>query len=240
MTAPRHALLAPHAEASADSRLAGDTVPRLDGHSPYLNREFSLLGFSSRVLDEAFDPRHPLLERVKFLAIVGSNLAEFFMVRVAGLKHQVDANVSEVSVDGLTPQQQLAEVRVIARGLMGRMRACLDLLLHDLKSAGIHILDYEALDKCQRALMNDYFLRMIYPVLTPLAYDPARPFPFISNQSLTLAVLLRDSMGRSLFARVKVPNTLPRMLPIAPPARSFRLLPQHPRSPAALSSGWNR
>ncbi len=217
MTVPQDSSRTPQAEASAESCSTAETAPPLDGQPFYLNREFSLLSFSSRVLDEAFNTRHPLLERVKFLAIVGSNLTEFFMVRVAGLKHQVDANVSEVSMDGLTPQQQLAEVRVIARGLMGRMRACLGLLLRELEAAGIHILNYEALDESQQTLMNDYFRRMIYPVLTPLAYDPARPFPFISNQSLNLAVLLRDTMGRSLFARVKVPNTLPRLLPIAPP-----------------------
>ena len=163
----------------------------------FLNRELSLLSFFGRVLEEALDERNPLLERVKFLAIVGSNLAEFFMVRVAGLKQQIEAGVIEVSIDGLTPAQQLAAVSKVARQLMNDARECLHNLLPLLGAAGVHILDFAALDETQKAYVKQYFDVTVYPVLTPLAYDPGRPFPHISNMSLNLAVLLRDEGGRA-------------------------------------------
>ena len=155
---------------------------------------------------------------MKFLAIVGSNLAEFFMVRVAGLKQQIEAGVIELSIDGLTPAQQLAAVSKVARQLMNDARECLHNLLPLLGAAGVHILDFAALDESQKAYVKQYFDVTVYPVLTPLAYDPGRPFPHISNMSLNLAVLLRDEGGMRRFARVKVPNTLPRLLKVPPPA----------------------
>ncbi len=182
----------------------------------FLNRELSLLAFFSRVLEEAQDERNPLLERAKFLSIVGSNLAEFFMVRVAGLKQQVEAGVVELSIDGLTPTQQLAAVRQIAIKLMNDARDCLRDLLTQLDAAGIHILDYAALDDAQKARLKAYFDEIIFPVLTPLAYDLVHPFPHISNMSLNLAILIRDPNGYERFARVKMPNTLPRWLPVPP------------------------
>jgi polyphosphate kinase len=184
----------------------------------FLNRELSLLSFFHRVLEEALDERNPLLERVKFLAIVGSNLAEFFMVRVAGLKQQIEAGVMDVSIDGLTPVQQLAAVNTVARQLMDEARECLHNLLPLLGAAGVHVLDFAALDETQKAHVKQYFDVTVYPVLTPLAYDPGRPFPHISNMSLNLAVVLRDEGGNRRFARVKVPNTLPRLLRVPPPA----------------------
>jgi polyphosphate kinase len=184
----------------------------------FLNRELSLLSFFHRVLEEALDERNPLLERVKFLAIVGSNLAEFFMVRVAGLKQQIEAGVIELSIDGLTPAQQLAAVRQVARQMMDDARNCLHHLLSLLGAAGVHILDFAALDESQKSHVKQYFDVTVFPVLTPLAYDPGRPFPHISNMSLNLAVLLRDEGGYLRFARVKVPNTLPRLLKVPPPA----------------------
>ena len=184
----------------------------------FLNRELSLLSFFRRVLEEALDENNPLLERVKFLAIVGSNLAEFFMVRVAGLMQQVGAGVIEMSIDGLTPAQQLAAVKNDARQLMNDARKCLHNLIPLLGSAGIHVLDFAALDETQKGYVKQYFDVTVYPVLTPLAYDPGRPFPHISNMSLNLAVLLRDEGGVRRFARVKVPNTLPRLLKVPPPA----------------------
>jgi polyphosphate kinase len=184
----------------------------------FLNRELSLLSFFRRVLEEALDESNPLLERVKFLAIVGSNLAEFFMVRVAGLMQQVGAGVIEMSIDGLTPAQQLAAVKNDARQLMNDARGCLHNLLPLLGSAGIHVLDFAALDETQKGYVKQYFDVTVYPVLTPLAYDPGRPFPHISNMSLNLAVFLRDEGGVRQFARVKVPNTLPRLLKVPPPA----------------------
>ena len=180
----------------------------------YLNRELSLLAFFRRVLEEAQDEGNPLLERVKFLSIVGSNLAEFFMVRVAGLKQQVEAGVIELSSDGLTPSEQLSAIRQVVLELMGDARRCLQQLLPRLAEAGIHILDYQALSDEQRASANEYFERVVFPVLTPLAFDPGRPFPHISNMSMNLAVLIRDQFGDEHFARVKVPSTLPRLLPI--------------------------
>jgi polyphosphate kinase len=183
----------------------------------FLNRELSLLSFFRRVLDEALDEGNPLLERVKFLAIVGSILAEFFMVRVAGLKQQLEAGVIDVSIDGLTPAQQLLAVRHVASHLMKDARDCLHNLLPQLASAGVHILDFAALDEGQRIHVKQHFDVTVFPVLTPLAHDPGRPFPHISNMSMNLAVMLRDDAGLRRFARVKVPNSLPRLMKVPPP-----------------------
>lgn len=181
----------------------------------YINRELSLLDFQLRVLEEAEDERNPLLERVKFLAILGSNLDEFFMVRVAGLKQQIAAGVFEPSADGMTPSEQLAAVRKAATRLMTGAYTCLgEKLLPALSAAGIHILDWKGLTKRQQQTVKRYFDDVVFPVLTPLAHDPGRPFPHISNLSLNLAVLLRGADGETRFARVKVPDTLPRLVPI--------------------------
>ena len=184
----------------------------------YLNRELALLDFSRRVLEEACDEHNPLLERCKFLAIVGSNVAEVFMVRVAGLKQQVEAGIVERSLDGQTPAEQLVEIRRVAHGLMRESRVCLRQLVQQLAQAGIHLLDYTALDDGQRAAADAYFQHTVFPVLTPLAHDPARPFPHISNMSLNLAIIVRDPQGREHFARLKVPSLLPRFVPVRPPA----------------------
>jgi len=205
------------AEASPPSKKRAPRLPVPQDASLYLNRELSLLAFFRRVLEEAQDERNPLLERVKFLSIVGSNLAEFFMVRVAGLKQQVEAGVIELSNDGLTPSEQLLAIRQVALELMQDARRCLHQLLPLLAEAGIHILDYQALTGEQRTAANEYFEQVVFPVLTPLAFDPGRPFPHISNMSLNLAVLIRDQFGLERFARVKVPNTLPRLLPVKTP-----------------------
>jgi polyphosphate kinase len=198
--------------------VSSPTLPVPEDAKLFLNRELSQLAFFRRVLEEAQDERNPLLERVKFLSIVGSNLAEFFMVRVAGLKLQIEAGVVELSIDGLTPAQQLGAIRQIALQLMNDARDCLNSLLPRLEAAGIHILDYDALDKNQRAQAKQYFDEMVFPVLTPLAYDLGRPFPHISNMSLNLAVIVRDRKKQERFARVKVPHTLPRLLQISAPA----------------------
>jgi polyphosphate kinase len=192
-----------------------DPARDLDDPGLYVNRELGLLAFQRRVLEEAEDPGNPLLERVKFLAILGSNLDEFFMVRVAGLKQQVEAGVAEVSPDGRTPAQQLDAVREQAAVLMADARACLERrLLPDLDEAGIQVLDYATLGDAARAKLRVWFERTVFPVLTPLAFDPGRPFPHISNLSLNLAVLIRDREGNERFARVKVPGTLPRLVPL--------------------------
>jgi polyphosphate kinase len=181
----------------------------------YINRELSQLEFQRRVLEEAQDERNPLLERVKFLAIVGSNLDEFFMVRVAGLKKQVDAGVIEWPPDGMTPAEQLAATRKGAQQLMREAHECLrDDILPALNKAGIHILDYKQLTERQKAGVKKYYDEVVFPVLTPLAFDPAHPFPHISNLSLNLAVLIRDKQGKDHFARIKVPDTLSRLVPV--------------------------
>lgn len=187
----------------------------LDDPQLFINRELSLLEFQRRVLEEAQDDTNPLLERVKFLSIVGSNLDEFFMVRVGGLKQQIEAGVVELSPDGLTPAEQLAAIRKAAQKLMQDARLCWhQQLLPKLVEAGIHVLDYAQLNAAQKSRVDEYFEQVIFPVLTPLAFDPGRPFPHISNLSLNLAVLIREKKGPERFARVKVPNTLPRLVPI--------------------------
>jgi polyphosphate kinase len=193
----------------------GSAVPDdLDDLGLYLGREMSMLEFQRRVLEEAQDPANPLLERVKFLGIFSSNLSEFFMVRVAGLKQQIEAGVGELSLDGRTPAEQLALIRPVALKLMRDARKCWHELLLRLDQAGIRILDYDALDDGQKARVKGYFDEMVFPVLTPLAFDPGRPFPHISNLSLNLAVVIRDPLGQESFARVKVPSSLPRFVPV--------------------------
>jgi len=189
----------------------------LDSPEYYINRELSLLEFQYRVLEEAQDERNPLLERVKFLAILGSNLDEFFMVRVAGLKQQIAAGVHDSSFDGLTPAAQLAAVRAKASKLIAQARVhFLTVLRPALAQTGISILDYGQLNEAQRGETRRYFEESVFPVLTPLAFDPGRPFPHISNLSLNLAILIRDASGEEHFARVKIPGTLPQLVALKP------------------------
>ncbi len=181
----------------------------------YINRELSLLEFQRRVLEEAWDESKPLLERAKFLAIFGSNMDEFFMVRVSGIRKQVEARIMEISPDGLTPPDQLAAIRKLALELMIEAQHCYQRkLLPKLGKTGIHIIDYQKLNKTQKERADTYFKEVVYPVLTPLALDPGHPFPHISNLSLNLAIVIRDKKGNEKFARLKVPDTLPRLLPI--------------------------
>jgi len=190
----------------------------------YINRELSLLEFHRRVLEEAQDESNPLLERVKFLSIVGSNLDEFFMVRVVGLKKQVAAGVVELPADGLPPVRALAEIRKVAAQLMSQSRELFrDELQPLLKKAGIFVLDYGALNDKQKENVDNYFDEVVSKVLTPLAVDPGHPFPHISNLSLNLAVALRDQFGVERFARIKAPtNKLPRLLPLKRSSGSVR------------------
>jgi len=200
-------------------------APALDLKDPqyYINRELGLLEFQNRVLQEAQDASNPLLERVKFLAILGSNLDEFFMVRVAGLKKQVDAGVIDRPPDGFSPADQLAAIRRVASQLMIDARECMrEQLLPRLNDAGIHLLNYDELDERQQETVKKYFDEVVFPVLTPLAFDPGHPFPHISNLSLNLAILICDENNDQHFARVKVPNTLPRFLPIKRSSGSVR------------------
>lgn len=180
----------------------------------YINRELSWLEFNNRVLHEAIDPRTPLLERLKFMAIFSSNLDEFFMVRVAGLKQQVEARVSRLTADGRTPSEQLEAISQRLRPMVNQQHQHFEQALRPLMAAkGIYLLDYMNLNQEQLTYLHEYFEEKIFPVLTPLAVDPSHPFPYISNLSLNLAVVIKDpETGEELFARVKVPNALPRFL----------------------------
>ena len=180
----------------------------------YINRELGLLAFQRRVLEEAEDKGNPLLERVKFLAILGSNLNEFFMVRVAGLVSQMEARIRETGPDGMPPRAQLIAIRREIKRLTGDAYKCLAGLRPELDEAGIRIVDYANLSEVQLRVAANYFTESAFPVLTPLAFDPGRPFPHISNLSLNLAVLIRDTQGNERFARVKVPDSLPPLIPV--------------------------
>jgi polyphosphate kinase len=184
--------------------------------TPFLNRELSWLAFNSRVLALAADQDVPLLERVKFLAIFSSNLDEFFQVRVAGLKDQLAAGVSRTSPDGRGPAGALAEIAAVVSELVVRQERILTEEVHpDLARHGIRLVRWDELEPVDRAWASSEFEHRVFPVLTPLAVDPSHPFPYISNLSLNLAVLLRDpATERSLFARVKVPNIFPRFVPL--------------------------
>ena len=187
--------------------------------SIFLNRELSWLEFNSRVLHEAEDDRTPLLERLKFLSIFSTNLDEFYMVRIAVLRRQVAAGVQVTTPDGLTPQAALEAIDERIRELLERRRACLhDVLIPKLDEAGVRVLPIDDLTPDERAALDAYFEAEVFPVLTPLAVDPGHPFPYISNLSLSLAVQVHDE-GKTgeHFARVKVPRSLPRWVPIKRP-----------------------
>ncbi len=183
----------------------------------FLNRELSSLDFNARVLALAEEVDAPVLERAKFLAIFASNLDEFHMVRVAGLKRQVEAGLVSKSADGLTPTEQLAAIAAKVEPLAQRHASLfIDDVMPELARAGIEIKRWEDLTEAQRDELNEVFTDELFPVLTPLAVDSGRPFPFISNLSLNLAVLVRDAEGgRIHFARVKVPPSLPRFVAFA-------------------------
>jgi polyphosphate kinase len=197
--------------------LAPAALP-LDDPALYMNRELSLLEFQRRVLDEARDPRNRLLERVKFLSIVSSNLDEFFMVRVAAMKQKLASGTQTLSIDGRTITEQLESVRTAVDQLIGKIYTCLQTqILPALERERITIADYASLNEQERAAADRYYTDTIYPVLTPLAFDPGRPFPHISNLSLNLAIVLRAD-GRTHFARLKVPDSLPQLVAIPAPA----------------------
>jgi polyphosphate kinase len=192
----------------------------------YLNRELSWLEFNHRVLHEAFDPRTPLLERLKFIAIFSSNLDEYFMVRVAALKQQIEAKVRKVTADGCTPPEQLELISDRLRPLITQQHRHFEQALRpQLAAQGVYLLDYVELNQEQRLYLQNYFEEQIFPVLTPLAVDPGHPFPYISNLSLNLAVVVKDAeTEEEHFARVKVPKTLPRFVALPP---ELRLAPHH-------------
>jgi len=178
----------------------------------FINRELSWLEFNQRVLEQAEDPYHPLLERVKFLSITATNLDEFFMVRVATILKKFRAGIEDVSIDGLNTEQELDAIRRRALEQMAEQTSCWTTALRPLLAAeGIHFLEPREYTPAIDAWLTQYFDANIFPVLTPLAFDPGHPFPYISNLSMNLAVRVRQS-GRTKFARVKVPGMLPRFI----------------------------
>lgn len=174
----------------------------------YINRELSWIEFNARVLEEALDPNQPLLERVRFLGIFSTNLDEFYMIRVAGLRKQVEAGVFKTGIEGRTPLEQLEAVRAAVIPLRLKQFECwANELLPELAEHGVKIFKYAELTPVHKTTVREYFEQEILPVLTPLAVDPGRPFPHISNLSLNLAIMLEDMNGNLRFARVKVPTT---------------------------------
>ena len=194
-----------------------DRVTNYKDPSLYNNRELSLLDFQYRVFEEARDEANPLLERLKFLSIVGSNLDEFYMVRIGGLKKQVASGTSDLSIDGQTPAELLLSVREGAHTLMQAAHEyLLSTMIPELAEAGIRILSYSRLTDAQKEEATDKYRKTIFPVLTPLAVDPSHPFPHISNLSLNLAVTVKDELGGERFARVKVPRPIDRLMSVVP------------------------
>ena len=187
----------------------------------YINRELSWLDFNDRVLHEALDPRTPLLERLKFLAIFSSNLDEYFMVRISGVLEQVAAGVTATGPDGLTPAALMDGLRSHLTASVAEQHGLFQHTLRPaLAEAGVHLLDYATLDTAQREHLQTYFEQHVFPVLTPLSVDAAHPFPKMSNLSLNLAVIVEDPVSSvQKLARVKVPDTLPRFVTLPEPLR---------------------
>jgi len=190
--------------------------PELTHSSLYLNRELSHLEFQKRVLEEARDRRNPLLERVKFLSIFGSNIDEFFMVRVAGVMQQIENGVQETGMDGRGPAETLDAIRVsVSRLINAAYEYFREELVPALEENQVRLLQLNELSLDQRAQLDTFFAEKVFPVLTPLAFDPGRPFPHISNLSLNIAVAVREpGGGAEHFARIKVPDSLPQLLPV--------------------------
>ena len=200
----------------------------------YINRELSWIAFNERVLAQALDTRTPLLEQAKFSAIFSNNLDEFFMVRVASLKAQVEAGITKTSADGLTPLQQLLTIRDHLVPLIEQQQDHYRKhLKNQLVEQGVHLLDYEQLNQKERLWVDNYFQTAIFPVLTPLAVDQAHPFPFVSNLSLNIATLILDpETGQQQFARVKIPQkTIPRFVEIPPDLSGINPKPVHTAVP---------
>ena len=199
--------------------------PDLRDSEYYLNRELSELAFQKRVLAEGTDDRNPPLERLRFLAYVTKNTDEFFMKRVGGLKQQIDAGVVETTPDGRTPEAQWADVLDTARPLFRRQTEYWQSTLRpELAEAGIEVLDYADLTEAEAGQLREHFEQTVLPTLTPLSFDPAHPFPFISNGSLSLAVLSKGNDDDLTFTRIKIPKNQPRLVEVSGESQRFVLL----------------
>jgi polyphosphate kinase len=225
VTLPTSVVHAPAPETNGAVRPSTAAAPGLDDPQLYLNRELTWLAFNRRVLAEAEDERNPLLERVKFLAITGSNLDDFFMKRIGGLKQQVAAGVPEPTVDGRTAQQQIAECYAFVRDFEAQRQHIERRLLERLAQHDIRVLDWNQLTADQQAYSRATYLRSVFPLVTPLALDPAHPFPFVSNLSLNLLVTGQSERGETVVARVKVPvgDGIPRLLRVSDKPHFVRL-----------------
>ena len=200
----------PAASPAAAPAIAADSPER------FINRELSWLDFNHRVVDEADNPRHPLLERVRFLSISASNLDEFYSVRVAGLIGQAKAGVLTHSPDGRTPAQQLTEIRKRSEALLADQQRVWRELLELLRAAGIEVCEPVSLSADDVAWLDGWFMDRVFPVLTPLAIDPAHPFPFIPNMGLVLALhMVREDDGQLMRALIPLPSQVERFAPAA-------------------------
>ncbi|MEK6280301.1 MAG: polyphosphate kinase 1 [Acidobacteriota bacterium] len=218
-------------------------VPRLPALHPtaagatrlFFNRELSLLEFNKRVLEQGLEESDPLLERLKFLGIFSSNLDEFFMIRVSGLKEELEEQVTELSADGMTPEEQLREIRKRVLELVGLQSKCfLEEILPQLAAQNIHVVPYDSLSSDEQNALHEFFMEKVFPVLTPLAVDPSHPFPYISPFSLNLGLMVRAPDGKSVadpkqkqiprFVRIKVPPVVPRLVPVERLGSKFVLL----------------
>jgi polyphosphate kinase len=222
VSAPVHATVPetkPHATSGAVD------VAAVPPRERFINRELSWLAFNTRVLEEARNMRNPILERVRFLSISASNLDEFYMVRVAGLKGQVNAGVTQVSADGLTPQEQLDQINEQVRGIFKLQDEIWDQLQTQLVKEGIEVVPPDGLTTAEREFLEQRFLEHFFPVLTPLAIDPAHPFPFIPNLGHALILqLVRIADGETMRALMPIPPQLERFVRLKGEGARFILL----------------